>query len=1255
MENLQNLKNEQKIITARNEYIKEETTLLYRKEIFGPEKDLEKLQEEFLKTKNEKNLSVKINKIQSGNKNLKENEILFPESTGKISKKKKDFIKMDLNFDCFKEVNKKEEKNQSLFNQSIENHLSELNDEIINKDTGLPDTFKISLNPKVNELNNIKENINRKINSTNRDKFINEMNKLSSKIPNDEYKNIHDSNISAITKMSKEELIQYQEVIKAKIPENLREKMKQGYFQKKLKEETKKLNLKQEKLKEIEDESNSQNISNDINKNDEDTLLTSKTSKTIENSNFENIKNDSANFLYVLLINYNGEFSLKSEKVIKKDDHNKTSIQQTIDYSKCKFNEIDLNTKFFTIHEIYNLLSSSSEQQILLGLKLSKYIVDFYFDPKRNEKISLIHSNSANEISTPVSSNVTNSFIKQIENLNFWNVYYNLIEYKNMNIKSFALEGFVDFIFKLNRDEFKSYKNNIFKFSKFPVIKSFKNDEDDNENIKLFECFHNNLHKNLTFLKNHFIVLTNMNRCSNPLDQQNMINSLKFLYLCLYFSEDFVAEFFKSEMESLYIRFIEGKKEIFSSINFDNSSKPLWKILKNIFIELFIQVSNTEIITKYQNLFENNYLEVFMHDPFINFITILRGGFDERKILKRLEKIQPQNISDSVIYYNILTKLLNENNLDLILPVINSLMYSKSTQDNLCLDSHMSRKTLKFILNKTKIIQLKIKLFKYSHHSETNEYIPIFSSKDEIKTIEEVLSYTIKISEENLKKNIDLSEKFIFDINFLCEFWNFIIKFYEISLKYPNSIKYMQPINNKIIEKLIDPTFKITKIYLNHIEKLSKSTHDSENEKNSSWLPSAHIRFLYKIENFTNYLLSFLKYFSRYHKETYDEIVNLFYVFPSFLNTNSEYYYNKFIKYLTILIYKKSTDEKIQNFLKKLNFSFDELFIDLNLYLGSNEDLRKSTVIKKILYLNEHLSEVILKFDKPSQNTFITKSKFLPFKKNFILQILFNKNIKYELKRNYVVLIIVLFFNQKVKLENLNFFEVILKILMNFGDELISEKNSELIISEFIKNLVLFENVGGCESVKKINLNKNLETEILLENFFDKFEFSNYNEGGIKFYYKFMLLFIAMFHSYFSLKIKSKFKIDKLNLLVYSNFLPILENTRLESLLFLDEYKKNIFIDFVIENLSIDYLEFYEVCLMSYFKFFLNNIKFDDNYQIIKGNVFIELLDKIIIKLDLMKNEDDENGRKQSIEKLYNQFLKDKSSLRNKIQNGLGY
>ena len=140
-----------------------------------------------------------------------------------------------------------------------------------------------------------------------------------------------------------------------------------------------------------------------------------------------------------------------------------------------------------------------------------------------------------------------------------------------------------------------------------------------------------------------------------------------------------------------------------------------------------------------------------------------------------------------------------------------------------------------------------------------------------------------------------------------------------------------------------------------------------------------------------------------------------------------------------MFFYKKSMNKEIQQYLKFLSFSFDELCVDLNLYLGSNDDLRRSTVMKKNLYLEESLNCLIKSFNKED------KSKFLPFNKNFLLQILFNNKISHQLKLNYMNLMIVLF--DEVEISNLNFFEIILKILINYGDEIYKKKAEVVFVN----------------------------------------------------------------------------------------------------------------------------------------------------------------------------------------------------------------
>ena len=180
--------------------------------------------------------------------------------------------------------------------------------------------------------------------------------------------------------------------------------------------------------------------------------------------------------------------------------------------------------------------------------------------------------------------------------------------------------------------------------------------------------------------------------------------------------------------------------------------------------------------------------------------------------------------------------------------------------------------------------------------------------------------------------------------------------------------------------------------------------------------------------------------------------------------------------------------------------------------------------------------------------------------------------------------------------------------------------------------------------IKEISLNKTLDNEIQFEMFYDKFDFSNSNESLIETYYKFIIVFILMFHS--NQNQKQNFNVEKLNLIIYSKFLPILENTGIKSLTFFDEDSKKHFIDFMLENLSMQNVEFYEVSIMSYFKFQINNKTFMSRYR--EDNVFIDLIEGIVKKLKLI--DDNDEDRLKSIERVYNDYLVDRKMFSQKIE-----
>ena len=474
---------------------------------------------------------------------------------------------------------------------------------------------------------------------------------------------------------------------------------------------------------------------------------------------------------------------------------------------------------------------------------------------------------------------------------------------------------------------------------------------------------------------------------------------------------------------------------------------------------------------------------------------------------------------------------------------LNIIKYSLIIQES---NIKLNKKFLIF----SKLINLKIKSFKYFNSIE-EDYLIINNSELEI-----------------IINNFDISFKNV--NNYTYEFWLSILKLLKIARKYPKSINYIKISHDSYI---INSILK----YINENMKLPEFN---------------DIYILYEKENLLKLQITIMKYIIKYYPIL--DISFIIYNLPSFLNTNSEYYYHKFVKYLPLFInYKTGTNENLNLFLKDTNYNYENLDEDLNIYLNSNEDYRRSVLFKKIMWINENIPTIIYNDN--------IKSKYFPFKNNFILQVLYNHNIISEVKLNYMKLFVIIFFNTNY----INYFEILLNILLHFKD-IIFKNNAEKVFQFYIDNLIL-KNLS-------IILPKNKENDIIVESYFNKFESLYIDKKEISIFYKITPLFFVLYHT------DTKYNNSKLCHLIYTDYIRIYEN--LEN----NEYK--CLIDYIISNLSIKNYDLYEILINNYIRF--------KSYETLNENNFlVRLTNDLIMKFFSDGDFDIKNLKEKVYSKLY--------------------
>jgi hypothetical protein len=1281
-------------------------------------RNLDELQEEFLKTKNERNISVKINKQKVENSNLQsitnivQNQTFHTQNSlptsstipsNQIKKKKKDVISLDINilnsitkptFQDNQATSSSNLKGNSIFKSAIDLNSSLVKSTDVNKETGLPDTFTVDKSLYNQDLSknvlrgfrpNHQENYNLKIKNFDKDERINLFS--TTPTPNSEYAEIHQKNLDLLKSMSKDELLEYTQTIKAKIPEKLLEKMKSGYFSKKLNENS--INsLKNEKIenqflksnKSIEEKEDYDSQSEDEEK------LSSSIKNNQKSDNLVQAENNENSNIFEILIKYNGEF--KIQKLQQNQETNASHSNNVIDYSKLKLKELDLDNKFFSLTEVKNLLMSSSEQQVTLGLQLSTYLLD------KNLILNIF------------------KFSLKINELKLWSIFYYLIDHKSLKIRILSLNNLVKLFDILFSFDVEIFTQNFLVFNNFPVFKvkyftDFKFDQEEVKKIyteKNLEYISPNLNhkfilkmkkevidffsseevtiKSIMNIKNFIkmILITNEGKNSSTnsiLNEKNYLkNYFSLLFYNMYLSDLFMNSFRHSELEAKFKEMLSSK--ILNDLlndenNKNNSSDKDGNTFKNIFEKLLISIlSNlaTTELDEYLMIIKNKLIspnENCINQDNLNFISLLRVG----RLINDYEFSNKSLQKMNLVEVNTLTKVISGKNIDD--RNVSNLMSEDSIsiknlfsnfdtffkQENNKNDNLLSYNEISKI---SKLLGLKIKYFRYANNDELD--YTIVDSRNEILILENSITELINHLEKLILTQPSHNVYDNFNSNYLLtnsifDLLNSLIILTYTSIKYPKSIKYMQSIEIKSLLKLIPILEKISCFYLRNLKGIS------ENEtKDENYIEILKFEFLYKIENFVKLNLNFIKLIQKYYRGQENKInhvnayslINLILTLPSFFNTNSEGYYFKFLKNLNSHFTKKiANSEYLNTFIKKINFNYDLLVEDLNLYLNSNEDLRKSQILKNVMKIEENLNFILFNdyaWVKSNNNPsslgkytpILIKSKFLPFGNNFILQILYNDKISSEVKLNYLTFLTIISYEEKINPENLNPFEIILKTLIKFKD-VINENKAEFIFSEFVKILIFNENNLNLTQNKNklILLEKNRDNEMFVQMFFNKFEFENPNEKEISFYYKFLLLFLVLYHSGCDLGYES------LNLLFYTNFIKIIEKFNFENLVFLQQgdtkstkpSEPNFIlfgkiIDYIMNNLTIKNLDLYQTLIMTFLKFSKSR-----GMQIWEGvckdNFLIDLICRLNKIFGIVENLDDV----EEINMVYIKFITD--------------
>jgi hypothetical protein len=589
----------------------------------------------------------------------------------------------------------------------------------------------------------------------------------------------------------------------------------------------------------------------------------------------------------------------------------------------------------------------------------------------------------------------------------------------------------------------------------------------------------------------------------------NMINHyLEVLFYMLFMSNDFTTKFLNSEVLSIF-------KDIIVKLSTQSNTGVISTIFK---IVVFICCFDFSLLSFFMEL-----LKSFDGLLKFNYLTYLYGLKDTYIDLHALRS------NGRTIDIVTFTQLINNK-------TVSDISSSNLTNLELIIDYPFE----KSLLRMSKIMAQRCKIFKYMNSLDEEYFI---LNKQELSGLNDELQKSFLFFNVLIEKGV--ANTSMITINIYIDFWTQILFTIKLSNKYPQSIKYQKGLTKDELLVYLKKLIKQIEIFNYFIK------HDTSDYS------------LYIRENFLKLLLNLVKQ---------DDIIlpELYYYIPNLMGSCGEYYYQKYLKYLNRYLHNQLIQHKpLSDFIKKTNFSFDSLNDDLNLYLSSNEDVRRSAMFKHIFNVNNIL------YNEKSH-----KSKYFPFKKNFILQIIHNDKLQHELKLNYIILIIMLFYDSSEFIE-IEPFNLLLKTVIYYRDVIYKNKAEEMFCF-YIKKLIL-PSLNNHSFVMK----RNKENDLIKDLFFSKFE-TSLDEIELSFYYKLVFLMVILLHS--DIKTKSY---DNKNItdVLYSNFIKLYEY--LDNLIFIKQDEYNTIIHFIETRLDLKYSEIYEVLILNYFKH--KSYKFSDN------------------------------------------------------------
>ena len=617
-------------------------------------------------------------------------------------------------------------------------------------------------------------------------------------------------------------------------------------------------------------------------------------------------------------------------------------------------------------------------------------------------------------------------------------------------------------------------------------------------------------------------------------------------------------------------------------INFDILSN------KQCLIKLMAVLCSYEEFGKNIKFFD----KLMKNKNFFKFLIELRGLGNSNSIL--IEKNEYKKSVKRKIYYLNYLLLFNNNN------SIKYDIYSKE-EDFLLL---------------SKILQLKLfYCLNPENNNESDNYLSLVNSDTELNFWTDKFRKGIKILEEN-----EIGINYI-ELISIYKYISTFLYFWHKTFKYPQLISYKKisidlndilnlfPLFNKILTKTLND-------FIFNNQQISFDKNDT-------------IRNLYPFSILLEMNLNYLKCFIKnYDEKTNINGLSLYFIkLSELINKGDEYYYQKYTKILRALLSKKLSFSKIQN----INdyFDYKEIEEDLNFYLYSNEDLRKSNFYKRLFSLihnNERLNNLNLMISQDNNNVNNDKifdSKYFPFDSNFIYQILSNEKSKVSIKINYLLILTLLY--EKENIQNIisntstfniiTPFEIVIKFILTIN---LSEFNTNKKLFNLFKIFVRYNIIR--ENFENINMSLTDNNKIIMGNLFELYD-SNYFVDENKILIEIIPLLFIFLHNNRkneNSKLLEPFRYKKtIEGVVYDNFSFI---SKYKNFFDINEDEKNNIIKYLMENISIMFTSFYQTLILCYLNY-RNNLKEEGNNNIDDNNLITEYAQRLCDKFGVKKED----------------------------------